>query len=234
MLMSEKLIKTSSYRFERKFFVDKLSIHEIQTLVKLHPSIFKEIYYPRFINNIYFDSYNYNNYKENIEGTSDRMKIRIRWYGDLFGYIETPVLEIKIKKGLLGKKKSVHISPFTLNNKTNISNILDRINLGNKSLNIDFKSLIPTLVNRYSRNYYISSDKKYRITIDEKQEFYEIKKHHNFFLNSVKDDFSVIMEVKYDEKYENNANYITDNFPFRLTKSSKYVAGLQLLNQTFE
>ncbi len=50
----------------------------------------------------------------------------------------------------------------------------------------------------------------------------------------MKDDFSVIMEVKYDEKYENNANYITDNFPFRLTKSSKYVAGLQLLNQTFE
>jgi SPX domain protein involved in polyphosphate accumulation len=231
--MSENNIITSKHRFERKFFVTKLSIHEIQNLVKLHPAIFREIYCQRFINNIYFDSYNYNNYNENIEGTSNRIKIRIRWYGNLFGDIKTPVLEIKIKNGLLGKKKSIKISPFKFNNKTNISKILERIYLENNSLNIDFKSLKPTLLNRYSRNYFQSIDKRYRITIDDKQEFYHIKNHHNLFLNLIKDNRSVIMELKYDQKYDDNADYITTNFPYRLTKSSKYVNGLQILNQVF-
>lgn len=41
-------------------------------------------------------------YQDNLIGISDRMKVRIRWYGALLGLIEEPVLELKIKRGFLG------------------------------------------------------------------------------------------------------------------------------------
>jgi hypothetical protein len=40
-------------------------------------------------------------------------------------------------------------------------------------------------------------------------------------------DDSVIMELKYDECNDLSAEKITNSFPFRLTKSSKYIMGIQ-------
>ena len=108
--MAKSNIKTSDYRYERKFFIAELSKYEVKSIVKMHPVIFSELYHKRFVNNIYFDSFNFKNFLDNIEGVTDRIKIRIRWYGILFGYVENPILEIKIKKGLLGKKISVLLS----------------------------------------------------------------------------------------------------------------------------
>jgi len=227
--MNSNILNISDFRFERKFFITRLNFNEVKNCVKLHPHIFNSVYSQRFINNIYFDSHNYNNYIENVEGSSDRLKVRIRWYGDLFGKIKSPVLEIKIKNGLLGKKKSLKITSFDFNSSTDISNILEKID--NSQLNIDLKSLKPTLLNRYSRIYFQSIDKRFRITIDNKQEFYSIKNKNNMFLKSIKDFNSVILELKYQEEYDSEANFITNKFPFRLSKSSKYVNGIQQLNQ---
>ena len=227
--MRTNSLKISDFRFERKFLINRLNINEVKNCVKLHPSIFNEIYSQRFINNIYFDSHNHNNYIENIEGSSNRLKVRIRWYGDLFGKIKSPVLEIKIKNGLLGKKKSLKINSFDFNYSTDISDILEKID--NSQLNIDLKSLKPTLLNRYSRIYFQSIDKRFRITIDNKQEFYSINNNSNMFLKSIKDLNSTILELKYQEEYDSEANYIINKFPFRLSKSSKYVNGIQQLNQ---
>ena len=222
-------LKISDFRYERKFFLERVNINHVIKCVNLHPRIFKEIYSQRFINNIYFDTHNYNNYLENIEGSAKRLKVRIRWYGDLFGKVKSPVLEIKIKNGLLGKKKSLKINSFNLNSLTDISKILETIN--NSQLNIDLKSLKPTLLNRYSRIYFQSIDKKFRITVDNKQEFFSITHTNNLFINSIKDFNSVILELKYQEENDFEVNSITNKFPFRLTKSSKYVNGIQRLNQ---
>ena len=92
----------SDYRYERKFFITSLSKYEAVALVKLNSAMFTEIFHHRFVNNIYFDSFRLNNYHENVAGDSRRIKIRVRWYGELFGDIERPVLEIKIRNGLLG------------------------------------------------------------------------------------------------------------------------------------
>lgn len=222
----------SEYRYERKFFIENLTKYEVESLVKLHPAIFFEIFNRRFVNNIYFDSFNLRNYFENIEGATDRIKIRIRWYGDLFGDIDRPILEIKIKKGLLGKKLSIPIKPFLLVEESGISTILKSIKHLSEGLTVDFEALIPTLLNRYSRKYYQSSDKKYRITIDSQQSFYLINKEHNSFLNRHDEFASVILELKYDQGYEAESHYITSNFPFRMTKSSKYQNGIQKILQS--
>jgi hypothetical protein len=159
------------------------------------------------------------------------MKIRIRWYGDLFGFIEKPILEIKIKKEFLGKKISIPLKPFNLNENTKISEIVyPTIDLHN-SFMIELKSLVPTLLNRYVRKYYQSSDKRYRITIDNEQSFYSINKVNNSFLNHYVDHISVILELKYKKEFDQGAEYIISNFPFRITKSSKYVSGIKKVLQ---
>jgi hypothetical protein len=223
-------ISTSNYRYEKKFFITELSKYEVENNVKLHHAIFSEIYYQRFVNNIYFDSFGMNNYNDNIEGISDRIKIRIRWYGDLFGNILNPVLEFKIKNGELGKKITVPINAINFAKKTNICDILkSNIGLAEK-LAINFNQLVPTLLNRYSRKYYQSYDKKYRITIDNEQSFYLLNNTNNVFLNRCEDNVSVILELKYNQNSCFNAHFITSAFPFRVTKSSKYVRGIHMMS----
>jgi len=229
--MKENNLIISEYRYERKFFVTELSKYEIENIVKIHSATFTEIYYKRFINNIYFDTFNYNNLRENVEGSTERIKIRIRWYGELFGYVEKPVLEIKIKKGLLGKKISVPLNPFSLTKKTNIPDILKSIKDLQEIIEIDFESLIPSLLNRYSRSYYQSFDNNFRITIDNDQSFYLIKQNNNSFLNHHNDNRATILELKYNQIFDQEANFITSQFPFRVTKSSKYVNGIQQISQ---
>ena len=107
----------SDYRYERKFFVENISSSAVEALVKNNPLMFSEIYHPRYINNIYYDTPLLNNYYDNLDGNFNRNKVRIRWYGDLTGHKINSNLEIKIKKGELGKKLFYPIKNFSINRK---------------------------------------------------------------------------------------------------------------------
>ena len=91
--------QTREYRYERKFLVDQLDVHQVLALVKLHPAMFYQPYPPRYVNNLYLDTEGLDNYQDNVSGVGDRRKVRLRWYGDLFGDVDRPVLEFKIKRG---------------------------------------------------------------------------------------------------------------------------------------
>ena len=41
------------------------------------------LYKSRIVNNIYFDNLSYDAFKANLFGSSSRLKIRYRWYGNL-------------------------------------------------------------------------------------------------------------------------------------------------------
>ena len=64
----------ANYRYERKFVVNNKELSEIEQGIKFHPAIFKEIFYERQVNNIYFDTIGFKNYHENVGGLSDRYK----------------------------------------------------------------------------------------------------------------------------------------------------------------
>ena len=102
------------YRYERKFYIVNKPLEAVETIVKMHPYGFSEIFAPRQINNIYLDFHNLQNFYDNVDGLHLRKKHRIRWYGDTFGDVEKPVLEIKLKNGLLGSKLHYKVNPFTL------------------------------------------------------------------------------------------------------------------------
>ena len=157
----------------------------------------------------------------------DRIKYRIRWYGDLWGYKGEPVLEKKIKNGLLGQKESYPLKEFVLKKDYKIkklSQIIDNSNIPN-SLKLEIQSLTPTLLNRYSRTYFQSVNKNFRITLDNHLSYFQIN-NNNGLHNKIVDNENVILELKYDKNYDDKAYKITNEFPFRLTKSSKYVTGL--------
>ena len=91
------------FRYEKKILINHLIKDQVRSIARLNPFVLKKSYHPRFINNIYFDNSNLQLYHSSVEGDSKRIKIRIRWYGELFGNVKKPVLEIKIKEELLSK-----------------------------------------------------------------------------------------------------------------------------------
>lgn len=220
---------TQAYRYERKFLVQSISAHEIEASIKRHPAGFREVFHERHINNIYFDTPGLNNYYDNVEGEKDRWKARIRWYGELFGDIAKPVLEFKIKKGLLGTKESYKLAPFTFNNDFTAAVITDVIRRSQLPLHVAdlFRGLNPALLNRYRRRYYLSADKQFRVTIDMDLSYYGISTLHNTFVNRSFDRNTVVIELKYNYEADTFANSISSLFPFMLTKSSKYLQGLE-------
>jgi hypothetical protein len=209
-----------------------MSEYEIGAMIRLHPAMFFEAYPPRHINNLYFDSSEMNNYFDSVHGFKDRHKIRIRWYGDLFGVIEKPHLEIKIKNGLVGKKESYLLNPFAFDEnlkRDSIPDLLNKLEIP-ELLKLKLNSSEFALLNRYIRRYYESMDRKFRLTIDSEMTFYQLQAFNHNFLNKSIDHTNTIVELKYGSDEDLCAEQISNYFPFRMTKSSKYVDGIERLN----
>ena len=105
---------SESNRFERKFIIPERLTHSIEEVVRSNSALMRKNFSPRFINNIYFDNSRFKFFFENIDGVSERIKTRIRWYGNLKGKIKKPVLEFKQKHGLTGSKTSIALPSFDL------------------------------------------------------------------------------------------------------------------------
>lgn len=230
MIKENRLME--NFRYEKKFLVPELDFYEIEFLVKQNPKVFSETFYERRINNIYFDSFSLGNYYDNLAGTSKRLKIRIRWYGKIFGIIKNPVLELKIKEGEVGRKISFKLNKFILDRNFSLrflqKEIFEKSNLPNWLVE-KLRLSRPILLNSYKRKYFISADKKYRITLDKNLIFFKINNQNNNFVERILDKNINILELKHSGDNDNLVSDITQHFPFRLSASSKYVYGVDLL-----
>jgi len=81
-------------------------------------------------------------------------------------------------------------------------------------------------VNRYRRHYFCSSDRKVRLTIDSDLTFYRFERHANCFLRRVHVPALVVLELKYSDAASTEAASVANQLPFRMTRMSKYVFGL--------
>jgi len=216
-------------RYERKFLITSHSYKQVEQLLKFHPAGFSEIFYPRIVNNIYFDTFGFESYYQNVDGEEDRLKLRIRWYGETFGNIAKPVLEFKIKSGLLGNKESYALFPFCMNenfSKENIVSALSQKNIPQYVCN-HLLSLKPALMNSYSRRYFLSADKNFRITIDHDLTYYRIAYDMGLIPDPFVDHTSVVLELKYDSSFSREAITLVNQLPFMMTKNSKYLQGME-------
>jgi SPX domain protein involved in polyphosphate accumulation len=209
-------------RYERKYKIENLSLSLVEQSIRLHPAGFRKIFPDRQVNNIYFDTSDWTTFKENVMGIAERKKFRVRWYGENLQEVEKPVFEIKIKSNQLGDKISYPISPFQL---SNLNILIEEV----QKLSEAKVPLIPTLLNSYNRSYFGTPDGKFRVTIDRNMRYFSMTNNTQFYNYRVQDE-DVVLELKYDETLDLATDRITQHLPFRITKSSKYVNGIELVN----
>jgi SPX domain protein involved in polyphosphate accumulation len=209
-------------RYERKYKIENLSLSLVKQSIRLHPAGFRKIFPDRQVNNIYFDTLDWTTFKENVMGIAERKKFRVRWYGENLQAIEIPVFEIKIKSNQLGDKISFPIAPFQLSNLNILTKEIQKLSEAEVPLT-------PTLLNSYNRSYFASPDDKFRITIDRKLRYFSLLNNSRFNAYRIQDE-EVVLELKYDETLDLATDRITQHLPFRMTKSSKYVNGIELVN----
>lgn len=215
------MIPKNNIRYERKIPVSEIVPRELEDIIRLHPACFKEIYYERIVNNIYFDTAEYDSLRDNLSGKDKRVKARIRWYGDNTDNFPA-TLELKIKEGLAGYKRiwdlgNIHYSDVFNENKRKV--ILHSLP---QDIKTNVLNLHPVLVNSYKRKYFLSFDNKFRLTLDKDIVFLRSGIMHS--MNMIKDE--CVIELKYEVKYESEASDLISQFPFRIDKFSKYVNGI--------
>jgi hypothetical protein len=96
-------------------------------------------------------------------------------------------------------------------------------------LKLHLQSLEPVLLNRYRRKYFQSASRDYRLTLDAEMEFYAINAQNNTFSQKYVDGANTVVELKYACEKNREAAAISNFFPFRLSKNSKYAIGVEKL-----
>lgn len=223
-----KPVPPPTFRYERKALVSTLDLAHVEHLVRIHPAAFREVFHQRAINNVYFDTVDFRSLLENIEGDENRVKYRLRWYGELLGTIDRPVLELKIKSNAVGRKASYRVPGFTLARGFSAASLRESVLAAElpPSVRLGLAACEAKLLNRYVRRYYLSACGRFRLTVDRDLTYYRLHATNNQLRHIVRDDNVVVVELKYDRDDDDTAHRISSHFPFLLTKSSKYVRGI--------
>lgn len=219
----------ANFRYERKFLTTTISVREARSILRCHRAMFHEPYPPRYVNNIYLDTLEFGDYGDNLSGAARRSKVRVRWYHDLFRHVDAPVLEFKEKDGIVGWKEHHDLPSFTFDRGFSPGDFEEFIRGSELSTEVKVRlsGYRPALVNRYRRSYFATQDGRFRATVDSNPTYYKINRLENRFLVKQVDRDIVIVELKYDREHEGDANRIASSFPFRLSRSSKYVQGIE-------
>ena len=210
-------MKNKIKRFERKWiFKSNNSLALVNALIR--SNLFFRTQYPaRNVNSVYFDTYNYISIRQNLDGVSNKKKIRIRWYGNR-DIITNPVVEIKSKKGFETKKESRTIKELDNIKLSDLEIIKEKLNKKLKSKKI----ISPILTTHYEREYFVSLNGKIRATVD-----YNLKSI--FLSNSIQIDIVknfkniCILEFKYSTSLDKYVRENLKDITLRLSKNSKFV-----------
>ncbi len=214
-------------RYERKFAVQALPLPEVLALVRRHPAAFHEAYPPRMVNNVYLDTPGRNSYHDHVQGAPCRTKTRVRWYGEPRGAIPGPILERKLKCGLVGGKLAQTLPPLTLNG-AGVREPLEGAFVGDhlpEAWRIGLRFLEPSVFSRYRRHYFVSADGRFRLTVDSELRF---APPENAATGGTRlTEPLVVVELKFAPQHAGMAATITNAFPFRVVRCSKYVLGVE-------
>ena len=167
-------IALSAARYELKFNARSSSYYEVLNALETSGAVYSRPYGTRTINNIYFDTFDLDAFQQNVSGSTSRSKLRLRWYGEAL----TPrsaALEQKVRRNRYGWKlqSQVEISGnlYGLEYQNLEKQILSQVD-SQMALQL-LHSPVPTLLNTYKRDYFISADAKVRVTVDRGIRFFD-------------------------------------------------------------
>lgn len=229
LVESQSLPLSSEQRYEFKMTADWGSPSLGRSWLRVHPEGFRIANPPRQVNNLYLDTADLQSYLENRSGVSDRMKIRLRWYGQPEqNLIVNPVLEIKIKHNLLGDKWRQEL-PCELDFNQSFRSILKVVQNGTAER---WRALLhsfvqPTIINSYWREYYVSPDGALRATLDYGQNSYNQRFSVRPNLTRASPQETIfLIEVKAQPQYQERLEQAMSFFPIQRSRNSKYINGL--------
>ena len=207
-------------RFERKWiYKSNNTLNLINSLIR-SKLFFRQHFPKRKVNSIYFDDSYYTSVIQNLDGINDKIKLRLRWYGNKSKIID-PKFEFKKKIGFITKKTLIKADEF---NNFDFPKILNLTKIQDITNNKYFakKKVYPVISTHYEWEYLISSDKMIRATVDFNLESVYLK---NFSLFRLNKNFSnrTILEIKYPVNLDSLLRKKLDNITLRLSKNSKYV-----------
>tara|TARA_B110001450_G_scaffold249260_1_gene266466 strand:+ start:65 stop:754 length:690 start_codon:yes stop_codon:yes gene_type:complete len=223
-----------SIRKEKKYTFSVNNIDEVRSGILNSSLALRQTYENRYVNSIYLDSINFDNYNENLAGLSKRSKARIRWYSrEKCQGISSDTeftLEVKLRSNVLGDKLSY---PFKLpdNNQGLRANAL--INYVRKVIPIEFLPFVEhcndfTLAVSYLREYYEDFSNKIRCTLDSEITFSKPLMNVFDIRNSPKYKVEYgVLELKYPSLVEKELDHFNlDNIKISPGRHSKYAVGL--------
>ena len=197
------------FRIEQKIKLTPGKLFDLREWIEKNDG--KLIYPDRVINSIYFDNRDYLMYYDSMEGVLPRKKIRLRQYSTNFLLTNNVKKEIKISS-VEGRYK-------TSSDEGNIKKIMNHGIMDNK-----YGACQPVINIVYERSYY--KIKNIRVTIDKNISYKKVI-NGNILNHSIKDRNNVV-ELKYNNK--NLYNSVIKNFPFEISRFSKYCRGVEFTN----
>lgn len=217
-----KAVDKKPWRFERKYQLSPEEYLQFEKLMML--SDLQTLHADRQINNCYFDNITNNAYTESVEGYSEKMKVRIRWYGDLFNTV-VPTLEFKLKQNNSNKKETYKLFKTTFDDSFNWKDYIHEVQnyIFEKHNSTILNRLEPVLINTYKRSYFSNFEKTFRLTIDRNLKF--ISPSNRLSHKSPQTVDSYIIELKFNNKELINSFPVVKN----LGKFSKFTTGVQLV-----
>lgn len=217
------------WRHERKFAVTDVGHPEVSWAVRLHPARFARAYPDRYVNNLYLDSPDRRCFADALAGLPERVKYRIRWYGDLTGSVAQPVFEVKHRRGTAGSKQAFPLAAFAVSRGQRLAVARERIAAAAlpPALRERVAELRLQLLNRYRREYWISADGLLRLTLDTELEFVAVGAGRNSLARRWLEHEHTVLELKYAVEHDERGRWAASRLPFRLTRSSKYVRGVE-------
>lgn len=220
-----------SARYERKFLARDASVADVLAVIRRHPALFRQSYPPRAVNNVYLDSPGLGDYADHVRGAPWRAKTRGRWYGAPDGQVESPTLERKLKRGALGGKLGYALVPIRAAAEDLGASVAAALEAAEVPglLREALARTAPVLVNRYDRWYFVSADGRFRLTIDAGLAFSGLYAPGVGIAPAAVRASGVVVEVKFDPAFADEAAAITNRLPFRMGRYSKYVAGISLV-----
>ncbi len=219
-IVSEKYNKID-FRNEKKILFNQSENYLVNFFKFLN---FKEVYNKRQINSIYFETRNFSDLIDTINGEKYRSKLRLRWYGNTFNNLTKPVLENKIKINNQNFKIKHNIDYIKFKNEissNDINNIIKNLKDLSSLSKFKIQTREPNLLVTYTRRYFMYNN--VRVTLDtnlKSKDFYRKKKitDKDFF----KENKISIVEIKYNDSCFNDVKKITSYFRNRVGKFSKY------------
>lgn len=216
-------------RRERKFPLAGSSAAEARALIMLHPARFRPCFPERTVSSLYLDGPGLSGARAGLEGETRRRKTRIRWYGPLRGPVESPALELKLRRGFLGAKIVRPLPPFVADEgfATDAAQALfDAAALG-PVLRLAVKGLRLSAAVSFRRAYFLSADGRFRVTLDREVRGAALNGRLGLFPPPAAGP-SPLIELKHGAADDADAAAVRAWFPARAAASSKYLSALGL------